>query len=257
MPDGLDWDLWLGPAPARPFNHIYLPFVLRGWYDFGECAIGDMANYSFDTIFRVLALTAPAAVEASSTPRFPESWPVAELVHWEFPARAGRAPVDLYWYDAHLRPPRPRELAAGELMNSPEDGEGLLFVGDQGKILCGFEGQNPRLIPSRRMRAFTPPPDNLPPSPGAYREWLDAIRGGPPPRANYEFEQAVVEALLLGCIAVRASTKLTWDAENKRITGLDAAGRPHPRARAVALAAANAQLNPPRRAPWTLDALQS
>lgn len=245
VPAGFDWDLWLGPAPMRPFHHIYLPFVWRGWYDFGEGAIGDMANYSFDTLFRVLELTAPVRVEASSTARMPETYPVAELVHWEFPARAGRAPVAIHWYDADLRPPRPLELAAGELMSDPSDGEGMLFVGDQGKILCGFEGQHPRLIPASRMSAFAPPPDSLPKSPGAYREWLDAIRGGPMPRANFEFEQPVVEAILLGCIAVRAGTTLTWDAGNKRITGL-AEGKP------ADLAAANAQLNPPRRSPWEL-----
>ncbi|MGH9406548.1 MAG: Gfo/Idh/MocA family protein [Terriglobia bacterium] len=248
VPDGFDWDLWLGPAPERPFNHVYLPFVWRGWNDFGEGAIGDMGNYSFDTLFRVLELTAPTHVEGSSTPLFPESFPVGELVRWEFPARSGRAPVAINWYDAHLRPPRPPELAPGELMSDPEDGEGMLFVGEEGKILCGFEGQHPRLIPASRAEAFTPPPDNLPKSPGAYREWLNAIRagrGGPPPGANYEFEQQVVEALLLGCIAVRTGTKLEWDAENKSITSL-AEGKP------VALADANAQLNPPRRSPWEM-----
>ncbi len=246
VPDGLDWDLWLGPAPVRPFNHIYLPFVWRGWYDFGEGAIGDMGNYSFDTMFRVLELTAPTAVEASSTPRFPETFPVAELVHWEFPARKDRAPVTIHWYDAHLRPQRPKELLPSELMSDPNDGEGMLFVGDSGKILCGFEGEHPRLIPSSRMKAFVPPPDNLPKSPGAYREWLDAIRGKGRTRANYEFEQPVVEALLLGCIAQRMSTKLEWDAVNKRITTLDQATE-------AEFATANALLNPPARAPWGLS----
>ncbi len=246
VPEGLDWGLWLGPAPQRPFNHIYLPFVWRGWHDFGEGAIGDMGNYSFDTLFRVLELTAPTSVDGSSTPLFPETFPVGELVHWEFPARHGRAPVTINWYDAHLRPPRPPELKHGELMSDPEDGEGMLFVGDKGKILCGFEGQHPRLIPTSRMKDFTPPPDNLPKSPGAYREWLNAIRGGASPRASYEFEQKVVEALLLGCIAVRTGTKLEWDTENKRITSL-AEGKPSD------LEAANALLNPPARAPWTLD----
>ncbi|MGH9541291.1 MAG: Gfo/Idh/MocA family protein [Terriglobales bacterium] len=245
VPDGLDWDLWLGPAPLRPFHHIYLPFVWRGWYDFGEGAIGDMGNYSFDTMFRVLELTAPVTVEASSTPLFPESFPVGELVRWDFPARGHRPPVAIHWYDAHLRPPRPLELAPGELMSDPGDGEGMLFVGDKGKILCGFEGEHPRLIPTARMNAFTPPPDNLPKSPGAYREWLDAIRGGPAPRANFEFEQPVVEALLLGCIAVRCGTKLAWDTDNKRIISL-AEGKPDD------LEAANAQIAPPRRWPWEL-----
>ncbi len=246
VPDGLDWDLWLGPAPERPFNHVYLPFIWRGWNDFGEGSIGDMGNYSFDTLFRVLKLTAPTSVEGSSTPLFPETFPLGELVHWEFPARGDRAPVTIHWYDAHLRPQRPPELLPGELMSDPGDGEGLLFVGDKGKILCSFEGQHARLIPSSRMKTFTPPPDNLPKSPGAYREWLNAIRGGPQPRANYEFEQNVVEALLLGCIAVRAGTRLEWDAVNKRITSL-AEGKPSD------LDAANAQLNPPARAPFQLD----
>ncbi|MGH9535737.1 MAG: Gfo/Idh/MocA family protein, partial [Terriglobales bacterium] len=249
VPAGLDWDLWLGPAPDRPYNPAYLPFVWRGWLDFGEGAIGDMGNYSFDTMFRVLELTAPTAVEASSTPRFKETFPAAEMVHWEFPARHGalggeRAPVVIHWYDDHLRPPRPVELAAGEAMNE-SDGEGMLYVGDKGKILCGFEGSHPRLIPDSRMKSFVPPPDTLPASPGAYQEWLHAIRGGPMPRANFEFEQPVVEALLLGCIAAQASDKLYWDSASKRITAL-ASGS------ASALEAANAMINPPSRAPWQL-----
>ncbi|MGH9398272.1 MAG: Gfo/Idh/MocA family protein [Terriglobia bacterium] len=242
VPDGFDWDLWLGPAQFRPFNHAYLPFVWRGWFDFGEGAIGDMGNYSFDTMFRVLKLTSPAYVEASSTPRFPETYPVGALMHWEFPEREGRAPVVIHWYDGDLRPPRPKELAPGEHM-SHEDGEGMLFVGDQGKILCGFEGQKPRLIPDSRMKEFERPPDNLPKSPGAYREWLNAIRGAEPPRANFEFEQKVVESVLLGSVAVRMSSKLKWDPANMRVTGL-AEGN------AGDLAAANAQINAPRRAPW-------
>jgi predicted dehydrogenase len=246
VPDGLDWDLWLGPAPERPFNHAYLPFVWRGWNDFGAGSIGDMGNYSFDTLFRVLELTAPTSVDGSSTPLFPETFPLGEIVHWEFPARGDRAPVTIHWYDAHLRPPRPAELVPGELMSDRGDGEGLLLVGDKGKILCSFTGQRARLIPSSRMKSFTSPPDNLPKSPGAYREWLNAIRGGPKPRANFEFEQNVVEALLLGCIAVRVGTKLEWDTVNKRITSL-AEGKP------ADLEAANAQLNPPARDPWKLD----
>jgi len=246
VPDGLDWNMWLGPAPERPFNHVYLPFVWRGWNDFGEGSIGDMGNYSFDTMFRVLELTAPTSVDGSSTPLFPETYPLGEIVHWDFPARGDRAPVTIHWYDAHLRPPRPPELLPGELMSDRGDGEGMLLVGDKGKILGSFEGQHARLLPSSRMKSFTPPPDTLPKSPGAYREWLDAIRGGPKPRANFEFEQNVVESLLLGCIAVRAGTKLEWDAVSKRITSL-AEGKPED------LDAANAQLNPPARDPWKLD----
>ncbi len=246
VPDGLDWDLWLGPAPARPYNHVYLPFVWRGWFDFGVGAIGDMGNYSFDTMFRALKLASPVRVDASSTPRFPETYPVGSLIHWEFPAREDRAPVTLHWYDGDLRPPRPEELEPDEHMSDVEDGEGMLLVGERGKILCGFEGQNARLLPASRMKAFEPPPDDLPKSPGAYEEWIGAIRGGEPPRANFEFEQKVVEAVLLGSIAVRMGTTLEWDAEHERIRRV-AEGR------AGDLEIANAQINPPRRSPWELS----
>jgi predicted dehydrogenase len=244
VPDGFDWNLWLGPAPWRPYSHVYLPFVWRGWFDYGEGAIGDMGNYSFDTLFRVLKLTSPVTVEASSTPRFPETYPVGSLIHWEFPAREDRAPVTIHWYDGDLRPRRPKELQPGDRMSN-EDGEGMLLVGDHGKILCGFEGEHPRLIPRSRMQHFQPPPDDLPKSPGAYREWLNAIRGGEQPRANFQFERQVVESILLGAIATRASTTLRWDASNSRITGLDEGTE-------ADLATANGQLNPPRRSPWKL-----
>ena len=121
----------------------------------------------------------------------------------------------------------------------------MLLVGDHGKILCGFEGEHPHLIPDSRMKAFQPPPDNLPESPGAYREWLNAIRGGEQPRANFDFEQHVVEAVLLGSIAVRASTRFQWDSVSARVTALDE-GSEHD------LATANSQINPPRRSPWEL-----
>lgn len=244
VPEGFDWNLWLGPAAYRPYSHVYLPFVWRGWFDFGEGAIGDMGNYSFDTLFRVLKLTSPTSVGASSTPRFAESYPVGAFMHWDFPAREDRAPVTIHWYDGDLRPPRPKELEPGEHMSSG-DGEGMLFVGDDGKILCGFEGEHPRLIPRHRMKEFQQPPDDLPKSPGAYREWLNAIRGGEQPRANFEFEQKVVEAVLLGSIAVRASTKFQWDAASTRVSALDEGSGSD-------LAAANAQINPPRRSPWEL-----
>jgi len=246
VPEGLDWDLWLGPAPARPYSHVYLPFVWRGWFDFGVGAIGDMGNYSFDTMFRALKLTSPVSVDASSTPRFPETYPVGSIIHWEFAAREDRAPVTIHWYDGDLRPPRPAELEPDEHMSDVEDGEGMLLVGERGKILCSFEGQNARLIPASRMKAFQPPPDDLPKSPGAYQEWLGAIRGGAPPRANFEFEQKVVETVLLGSIAVRMGTQLEWDAKNERIIRL-AEGR------AGDLENANSQINPPPRSPWELS----
>jgi predicted dehydrogenase len=211
MSEGLDWNLWLGPAPERPFNRAYLPFVWRGWCDFGCGAFGDMGCYSFDTIFRVLKLEAPASVEASSTERYPETYPQASIVHFNFPARGDLPPVTLTWYDGGLTPPRPEEMDEGRPM-SGEEGEGLLFVGDKGKILCGFSGRDPKLIPEPKMKAYKQPPKTLPRSPGNEREWLDACKGSKTkPGANFEFSGVVTETLLLGCVAQRTGEKLTWD----------------------------------------------
>jgi predicted dehydrogenase len=217
VPDGFDWDLWLGPAPARPYNHVYYPFVWRGWHDFGCGCIGDMAQYSFDTIFRALKLTAPTSVEASATKAFPESFPWASIVRWEFPARGDMPDVKINWYDGLLQPRRPDELPDDEPMSF--DSEGLLFIGDKGKILCGFEGERPHLIPAARMKEFTPPPDGIKPAAPHYREFIEAAKGnGPPPLPNFEYEAPVAEAILLGNIALRRREKIRWDAENFQIT---------------------------------------
>jgi len=214
VPAGLNWDLWLGPAPARPFLNLYQPFVWRGWTDFGTGALGDMGCYSFDTIFRVLKLGAPSHVEASATKVHPETFPVASIVHFDFPARGSMPPVRLTWSDGGLKPPRPADLPA----EPGFDKDGLLFVGDRGTILCGFNGAKPRLIPEVRMKAFKPPAPTLPRSPGHDREWIDACKGGPTPGANFEFAGMVTEALLLGNVALRAEKELQWDGAARTIT---------------------------------------
>jgi predicted dehydrogenase len=223
VPEGLDWNLWLGPAEERPFNHAYLPFVWRGWYDFGCGAFGDMGCYSFDTIFRVLKLEAPESVEASSSDRCPETYPQACIVYYNFPARSEMPPVQLTWYDGGLTPPRPEGMDEARPMKG-EEGEGLLFVGDKGSILCGFSGRNPKLIPESRMKAYQPPPKTLPRSPGNEREWLDACKGGKiKPGANFEFSAMVTESLLLGTVALRAGEKITWDRAGLKVANLASA----------------------------------
>jgi predicted dehydrogenase len=208
VPDGLDWDLWLGPAPERPFNRAYLPFVWRGWHDFGGGAIGDMGCYSFDTIFRVLKLEAPTSVEACASEKYPETYPLASIIHFDFPARGDMPPVRLTWYDGGLKPAIPAELEGTRKL--PE--EGLLFVGEKGSILCGFTGENPRLIPESKMKAFQPPAKSLPRSIGHDREWIEAARGGKAtPGANFEFSDLVTETILLGNVALATGERLTWD----------------------------------------------
>ncbi len=225
VPEGLDWNLWLGPAPERAFNNVYLPFVWRGWYDFGCGALGDMGSYSFDTIFRVLKLDAPANVEASSTARYDETYPEASIVRYNFASRGDMPPVKFIWYDGGLKPSRPEELDEDH-PNKEGEGmdEGLLFVGDRGKILCEFSGANPRLIPEAKMKSYKQPPKTLPRSPGNEREWLDACKGSKDkPGANFEFSGMVTETLLLGNVAVRAGQKLNWDRSSMKVTNSDVA----------------------------------
>ncbi|HEY3135886.1 MAG TPA: Gfo/Idh/MocA family oxidoreductase [Blastocatellia bacterium] len=216
VPSTLEWDLWLGPAPFRPYSRAYLPFVWRGWYDFGCGSLGDMGCYSFDTIFRVLKLGPPESVEASSTKSFKETFPAASIIHFQFPERGDQPPVHVSWYEAGLRPPRPRELEEGREMG--RENEGLLFIGERGTIMCGFNGQNPRLIPESKMKEFKQPPKTLARSAGNNREWIEACKGGPQGGANFEYEGPVTETILLGNVAIRAAKKLYWDSPGMKIT---------------------------------------
>jgi predicted dehydrogenase len=226
VPEGLDWDLWLGPAAERPFNRAYAPFVWRGWGDFGCGALGDMGSYSYDTIFRVLKLEAPISVEASSSERYEETYPLASIVRYNFPARGDMPPVKYAWYDGGLKPPRPEELEENRPMKGEEEeeDEGLLFVGDRGKILCGFNGARPKIIPEYKMSSYKQPPKTLPRSPGNEREWLDACKGSKvKPGGNFEFSGLVTETLLLGNVATRVGEKLSWDRPHLKVLNADSA----------------------------------
>ncbi len=209
VPDRLNWDLWLGPAKARPYHSAYQPFVWRGWFDFGTSSIGDMGSYSFDTLFRVLDLDAPSKVEASSTAVLEASYPLSSAMHFDFPARGSRPAVTVHWYDAGIKPPAPEEMEGAELPV-----EGMLLVGESGKILCGFNGSDPRLIPESAMNSFEQPPKMLPRSIGHYQEWFEACKGGPAAGARFEFAGPVTEAFLLGNVAVRSGKTIHWDAGN-------------------------------------------
>lgn len=228
VPEGLDWDLWLGPAAARPYHPAYTHAVFRGWYDFGTGALGDMGHYSFHQIFEVLGLGSPVSVEASRS-QFWEiegftwhkrvnrvSYPRASTIRWEFPARGDRPPVALHWYDGGLRPPTPKELDDDGL---PMPEEGMLFVGDSGKILAGFTGGEPRLLPAKRMKEFQPPPETLPRPIGELDQFVRACRGEAPADACFENAYPFAETILLGTIALRVGGKLHWNSEAMEFPG--------------------------------------
>ena len=215
VPETLDWDLWLGPAPERPFNRAYHPFKWRGWWDFGTGALGDMGCHALHPIFRVLKLGYPTSVEACSSDKDkinaeaasyrpaadPETYPLASIVRYQFPAREDMPPLAMTWYDGGLRPARPPEL---EKERALEDG-GTLYIGDKGKML----GHIP--IPEARRKELGQPPKTQPRSPGHFQEWFQACKGGEPAGANFDIASLVTQTVLLGNVALRTGKHLLWD----------------------------------------------
>jgi len=215
LPDTLDWDLWLGPAPYRPYNPAYVPFKWRGWWDFGSGGLGDMGIHNIAPVFSALKLGAPTAVDSSSTLVYKETLPLASTVHYEFPARDDMPPCRLHWYDGGLVPDRPEELDEGRELDRED---GIIFVGEKGKILVsGWGGESPRLIPESKMEAYKRPPKTLPRSIGHHKEWIEACKGRGTTRSNFDFAGPLTEAVLLGTISVRTGKRLHWDSENMKI----------------------------------------
>lgn len=241
VPAGLDWDMWLGPAPERPYNSAYLPFVWRGWYDFGDGSFGDMGCYSFAGLFSILNLTPPTLVQASSSESYAETFPKASTVHLDFPANGSRQELSMHWYDGGLRPPRPAGLRPedAQLFSGGEDNEGVMYVGDKGILLAGFNGQHPRVYPESPK--FQPPPPVHHEGEGgpAVDQWVAACKGGPTPVANFESQAPVTEAFLLGCIAQRfPGESIEWDTNKMRITNSEKL---------------NAYVDPPARSPYRIE----
>jgi len=219
VPPELDWDLWLGPARDRPYNPAYVPFVWRGWWDFGSGGLGDMGVHNLAPVFTALKLTTPISVHSSSTLVYKESLPLASMVHYEFGPRGDMPAVTVHWYDGGLLPARPPELEDDREL--PKE-DGTIFVGDKGKMLVlGWGGETPRLIPEKRMREYKRPPKTLPRSIGHYNEWIKACKEGTPTESNFDFAAPLTEALLLGTISVRlGGVKLLWDSTAMQVTNV-------------------------------------
>jgi predicted dehydrogenase len=218
VPPTMDWNLWLGPAPERPYHPIYAPFRWRGWWDFGTGALGDIGCHAFDPVFRALELGHPVSVEASSTRVNKETYPLGSMVTYYFPARGALPPAKFVWYDGGLRPPRPEGLPEGATMGD----NGRMIVGDKGFILGNT------LFPDSRRKEFAEPPATLPRSIGHYREWIEAAKGGKPAGANFpDWAGRLAEVVLLGNVALRVQlrnrltqAKILWDPVAFKVTNV-------------------------------------
>ena len=226
VPSTLEWDVWLGPAPYRPYHPAYCPFAWRGFWDFGTGALGDMGAHLLDQPFWALKLGYPTSVQASSTPFTKDCYPWAEVVTYEFPARGTMGPVKLTWWDGGLTPPRPTELEDGRMMG--DEGGGVLFRGDKGLLMCGTYGENPRLIPESRMQEYKRPEKTIPRSPGIREEWIEAIKKGTKSTTDFSYASPLTEVMLLANVAVRLkdkNMKLLWDGEKMQFTNLPEANQ--------------------------------
>ncbi len=214
VPETLDWDAWLGPAAWRPYNPAYVPFKWRGWWDFGCGALGDMAVHNADPAFFSLDLGAPVAAEAESSAVNDETFPKWSIITYYFAAKGSRGPVKLVWYDGGKLPARPAELEEGRNLG----GNGILFVGDKGKLLGPSHAGPPRLIPESRMKEYGRPPEMLARSGNHHGEWVQACKDKKPEnaKAGFWYSGPFTEALLVGNLAVRLGRRIEWDSTKMR-----------------------------------------
>jgi len=239
-PKTLNWDLWLGPSPERAYNPCYAPFKWRGWWDFGCGALGDMACHILDAPVWALKLKYPVAVEASATKVNDETFPLASIIRYDFPAREGMPPVRVHWYDGGLLPPRPLVMESADRFK--QDDKSVIFVGSKGILTCGAYGDNPRLVPSAKMKAYNKhlPPKTIPRIQGSHEQnWIDACKGKVDQAdSNFDYSGPFTEFVVMGNLALkRLGQRLEWDGANMKFTNDEEA---------------NKYVNLPYRSGWTL-----
>lgn len=222
-PDGLAWDLFLGPAPQVEYHPVYHPFNWRGWVDWGSGPLGDMAAHLLDHAYWGLGLGSPTTIETVSTPFNGISFPHATVTYYDFPARGSQPPVRLTWYDGGLLPPKPVELG-DEVLNP---GGGTLVVGAKGKLLYETYGAKPRLLPASLHASTGAPPRTLSRIPDESHEmnWVDAAKGRTAASCGFDYAARLTEVMLLGIVSLRAGKKLVYDGAAMRVTNDAAANQ--------------------------------
>ncbi len=241
VPEGLDWNQWLGPAAARAYHPAYLPFNWRGYSAFGSGCIGDWICHVLDPSYWALDLGMPTAIKADTKGYDPvkhkEFYPKGAKITYEFPAKGDRGPVKVVWYDGDYSIPRPDEL---KHENRKVVGTGAVVVGDKGKIMHGSHGAGGcRIIPEAKMREFGKPDQKIPRVRGSHQNnWLEAVRNNQPADSPFEYGGALSEIGLLGMIAIqRSGVRLEWNDKAMKFTNDDAA---------------NKLVNPPYRGGWKI-----
>lgn len=260
VPAALDWDLWLGTAPYKDYVKKLVPFNWRGWWDYGTGALGDMGAHLMEAPFRVLNLQYPSEAECSvgsvyvdefQRGYFPESGPPSSHVILNFKGRNNSPDLKLHWMDGGIQPARPEELGANELMG--DGGNGVIFVGTKGKMMCSTYGRDPRLLPTSRMDEVNVP-ESIPRVKGGesghYAQWVEACIAGPGSAeaknlsSPFSIAGPLTETILMGNLVIRSydirkphkedpsrfeypgrHIKLLWDGENMKITNFDEANQ--------------------------------
>jgi hypothetical protein len=232
VPKDMDWSLWLGPVPDRPYHPNYTHAVFRGWYDFGGGSIADMGHYSLFPLFLAFGIDKPAvSAEAYGTTTCTlrnnvatgvvndVAFPLSCIVRFKMPAQKEFGPFDLYWYDGGMKPIAPDELEGKALT-----AEGMMFVGDKGKILAEFRGENPRLIPESLMKEITlekAKEDRV----DSNEMWIKAFREKTQSPGSFLYAGPVTETILLGAVALRARKRVEYDSENMKIINIPDANK--------------------------------
>jgi hypothetical protein len=234
VPKDLNWQLWLGPVPDRPYHPNYTNAVFRGWYDFGAGSIADMGHYSLFPLFLTLGINSPAvSAEAYGTTtcaldgnvsvgvKNDVAFPLSCIIRFKFQAQAELPAFDLFWYDGGMRPVNPDELSdSGKALTR----EGMMFIGDKGKIIAGFRGENPQLYVDKKNST---PPKSATGIAGedATKLWIDSFKNNTQSPGSFLYTGPVTETILLGAVALRAGKKVEYDTVNMKITNMPEANK--------------------------------
>jgi predicted dehydrogenase len=218
VPKELDWDLWLGGAPERPYHSAYCPFRWRGWKDFGTGAVGDMGIHNAAMPWMALKLGRPRSAElVSSSGLVDETFPAWSIIKCEFAASGDRGPVSMYWYDGGKRPPA-KLIFGAELAKN-----GAIVVGKKATLYSiEWTGGDWHLLPEAGFKDTKPPAANVPRAPGQshHREWIQAAKGGRPSFCNFpDFASEITETMLVANLAIRTGKKIEWSAGEMKATG--------------------------------------